>query len=416
MRVIFTGQMGLQKDLVMKNLAKLIMQELGYASSDNTDHILQVHRFESYVALSKMAERGWVEYPDVEKQFLQWHAGFNNFLSAIRTAPPKNLFLGMHAVIYKYSRYISPIDWNLVREFKPDLFVTLIDDVYDIWWRINRSPSKLPGSEEYKLRELMAWRSSEIMATQTLARNLFPDNPRPHYVVAIKHPVSALVKLILHPKTLRVYSAYPITDAKKTRRDNSIDGSIIREIDENRATLHSRYMTFDPITVDEFELKILREEWEKEKAFPLTFIRQNHRWPMKTEICNLPLLSDVLEYAEQIDDLDPIEIEAIEKDMSFQIRWRDFTLLDQVHCMAAYRPSYNKGSIGVQRELAYAEQKGIASIQFWPEKDGVTLRPFKDTGFIVKDYKEFISFLDEQQKEVLKDPSYYSHQTAFDYL
>jgi len=29
------------------------------------------------------------------------------------------------------------VEWELIKDFRPDIFVTLIDDIYSIWMRIN---------------------------------------------------------------------------------------------------------------------------------------------------------------------------------------------------------------------------------------------------------------------------------------
>lgn len=414
MRVVFTGQMGMGKEQVLESFRASLLKDLGKDGSKTQEDILRILRVESFVAYTKTAERGWVQMPDVERQCQQWKNGFEDLLKEIEQHPSKNVFLSMHAVMYKNSHYISPVDWNLLRRFQPDLFISFIDDVIDIWWRINHGPNRQVSSEQFKLRELMAWRSAEIMKTDTLAKYLFPDSNRPHYVVAIKHPKETLRKLILKPRKLRVYAAYPITDAKKAKSNPEINYDIIREIDKNRSILHERYTVFDPVTIDEFELKMVLDKWKQNKSSEkITFIREEHRWPVRSDSFNKPLLSDAIDYPEEIEGIDPQEVDEITKDMSFQIQWRDFSLLDQVHCIAAYRPNFYRGSIGVQKELAYAANKGISAYQYWPLEDGQILRPFIDTGNFVTNYEDFLAYLEENQREIESDRRCFSHQSEF---
>ena len=414
MRVIFTGQMGMEKKRVIQHLGDCMLQNLGYQDNQSANQLLQCHRVEDYVAHDKLKERLWVEYRDVEQLIWQWGDGFKEFQSSIVSNPPKNIFLAMHAVIYKYNRFISPVDWNLLRDFKPDLFITFIDDVIDIWWHITHGPNNLATSEDNKLSEILSWRSAEIMVTNSIARNLNQSSPCPHYVVAVKQPVQTLLKLILNPETLRVYSAYPITEAKKALKNHKLDAHIIEEINSFRAELHKRYITFDPITIDEFELKEMLDSWKNGRPTDnISFDRKKNRWSAKSGISNLPLLSDAIDYPDVIEGINPNDVEEIEKHMSFQIQWRDFSYLDQVHCMAAYRPNFNGGSFGVQRELAYAGQKSIPAYQFWPVDDGNVLRPFKDTGIILTKYDKFLDLLENQQKNYMTDTRNFAHHVRF---
>lgn len=408
MRVIFTGQMGMLKEEIVTHFSNLIIQHLRLTGSTVSKDVLLIDKVEKHIP---HPERVWMQTPDVEDQYLQWQTGFRKSLETSNGY--KNVFLCMHAVIYKYNRYISPVDWGLMRDFKPDLFITFIDDVIDIWWRLQYGPGGT-GEEEYKLREIMAWRSAEIMATEMLARNLF-ETRCPHFVIAVKHPVLMLQRLILEPERLRVYSAYPITDAKKAIEDKNIDARIIKDVDENRRRLHEKHITFDPITIDEFDLiEMLKRRDVPKSDSAISFNREEDRWAVKSEFCNFQLLSDAIEYPDVIENIDPNQISEIESDMSFQISWRDYGMLDQVHCMAAFRPTFNKGSQGVQKELLYAEMKKIASYQYRSNDDKPFVKPFIDTGLWVTDYEEYLRLVAKHQEEVTGVPQAFSHHAEFE--
>jgi len=418
-RAVFTGQLGIEKKKILDRFAQSIVDKLGERATASGGRIVDVYKLEASFCRSKTEERNWVETPDVESQLEWWQKGFSKLLSQIGERKPKNVFLSMHAVILKYNRYISPLDWNLLRAFAPDLFVTFIDDLIDIWWRIKHGVGRISESEEYRLHEILAWRSAEIMMTETLARNLMTGKSCPHYIVAVKHPMNTLERLILEPSLLRVYTAYPITDVKKMKREQQADSTgvdaLIRAIDENRARFHNKYITFDPITIDEFELKgMLEQTGSRSEDGSMTFIRELNRWPVRSAACDFPLLSDVLEYPDVIENIPADQVEEVALDMSHQISWRDYALLDQVHCMAAYRPNFGGGSTGVNSEFLYSAMKPVSSYGFWPADDGEILRPFKDRGLLAQDYERFLEMVQEHQDEVLQDPESWAHGARFE--
>src|SRR5579872_4481691 len=47
-----------------------------------------------------------------------------------------DVIISLHACFYRDHRFLAPADVRLLREFAPDMCVTLIDDIYDIWFRL----------------------------------------------------------------------------------------------------------------------------------------------------------------------------------------------------------------------------------------------------------------------------------------
>ena len=84
--------------------------------------------------------------------------------------------LGLEALQYWITTHHSYIK---------DLFITFIDDVYDIWWRLRRRKEQFQPSGVLRFRDVLAWRSIEIMMTDTLAAHLVPGRAIPHYVIAV---------------------------------------------------------------------------------------------------------------------------------------------------------------------------------------------------------------------------------------
>lgn len=412
MRVVFTGQSGIEKSKIIENLVHHIQRLCDSQDGKNKfdpKKIVSWHAVEEKIASDLPGFLGWHESPNEKEQSLKWKNAFEDLLVEIEREKPLNVFLSLHSVLSKYGRFISPLDWDQLRRFSPDIFITFIDDVYDIWWRLRKRQESFPAISEFRLREILAWRSIEIMMTGTIAKNLIPGKPLNHYIVAVKHPLSMLLKLILEPKTIRVYAGYPITHTRNQSKDREI-------IDKHRKRLHQSFVTFDPVTIDEYILKVALDEWEAQKPRPstITLNRKKARWPLPSDGCEFPLIAESLDYPEVIEGIDPEQIKEIVNEIYYQIEWRDYRLLDQAHCFAAYRPYY-KGTMskGVSSEIDYALSSGIQAYQFWPGEDGSN-RPFQTRGTIIRDYDEFIHVLEQHQKEIQGSNISPSHGSEFD--
>ena len=401
LRVVFTGQSGIKKSKVIENVVRNTRLRCGYGdkSDEAAEKFLKLYPVEKYIAYGPTAFAEYLQQPE-RVQLRQWEDGFEDLLEAVDNDNADNVFLSMHSVFSKFFRFYSPVNWQQLERFEPHLFITLIDDVYDIWWRLKRRQEAFQPSGGFRLRELMGWRTAEIMMADTLARNLIPGKRLPHYVVAVKHPIDMLVRLLLEPQAMRIYAPYPIT---KTREDPDR-----REvIDKHRRELHERFVTFDPLTIDEKVLQFLLEEWEKSNPQPetITFDRKpkpKGRWPVPSEACNLPLLTDGIEYPDIIEGIDPIQVQEIIDvgELDFHIVWRDYRLIDQGHCLPAFRPHYEgEMSGGVAAEIDYAYQSGTQVYQFFPDDDGRSA-PFQHKGVITDDYKEFLRMLEQHEQQI----------------
>ena len=330
MRVIFTGQTGINRSKeILKNLALFALKTEGCPedlnSSKSQEHLMIYSLNEELKNLginiiSFLDDQNPIAKADV------WKRAFNNILSRIKDEKPKHTFLSMHHIFYRYSSFFSPVDWDLIKDFQPDIFITLIDDIFSIWKRINSRDKKSPSGSYFRLRELASWRSAEILMTDFLAKCLFPGKSIKNYVVAAKHPTQMLYRLLFEPEKLLVYVAFPITSTRK-------DSKKVDEINKFRMELHEKFTVFDPVTIDEDVLRILLNNKQPGKNL---LIRKNDRWPIPN---NWSLCEDV-NY--------PIKLKADEarevvKDIRDHIMLRDFRLIDQVDYFAGYRPNYKGG-------------------------------------------------------------------------
>ena len=160
-------------------------------------------------------------------------------------------FLNLHLTLYHNARFFAPFPYDKIREFKPDLIITFIEDVFDAWARVKKKSDDLsdPDKTYFRLRELLAWRSVEIMQADFLASAL----GIPNYVVAVKHSPQMLYSLVFEPEKLIVYAAHPISRFRPTSPPKDPAGleaekkpllAFIQKLQE-------KYIVFSPTTIDE---------------------------------------------------------------------------------------------------------------------------------------------------------------------
>ena len=72
-----------------------------------------------------------------------WDAAFKRILKKVASKElrKRSIILDFHACFYHQStvEYLSFVREELVRKFKPDVFITLIDDIYDVHRRLKES-------------------------------------------------------------------------------------------------------------------------------------------------------------------------------------------------------------------------------------------------------------------------------------
>lgn len=417
MRVIFTGQSGVNKDMVVSNLINYLEESCGQSENRNQNEqkpFILHKSLEEKLLPNQSDTEHWdfidiLNVPSESNKTARWYEALSNLIAEVEDQDQKNVFINMHAVIYIHSNFSSHSNWDLVRKFRPDMIVTLVDDIYDIWWFLKKRREEYPQNPDYRLREIMTWRTAEFMAAELLAQNLHPDYQIPHYVVANKQPVNTLVNLLLHPEKMRVYASFPITEVRNNENDKET-------IDSHRKYLHDRYVTFDPLTIDEYVLSDKYYKWIENGSKPSKIaMNSEDRWQVRSDACDLPLLSEGIDYPDEV-LVEPEEIEevAYETDeLMNHVEWRDYRLIEQSHCLAAYRPKY-KGIVsrGSSAEVDYAQMSVKPMYLYWKHlEDGRTV-PFGSGGKVSYDYNEFLENLEKHQERITEKGIIPSHKSS----
>jgi hypothetical protein len=377
-RVIFAGTTGLDKAIAIDKLIdKALLLSGNKPDHQNVNSQKFVRHFDFGEMLKQKIRAPLFTYFNLfePEQRRKWSETLTGILDTIEKEGTKHVFLSLHSTFFHNSIFFSELDQDLISDFEPDLFVTFIDDTYAAWKRIlgKWDTDKDPANSYLRLRDLLAWRTVEIVVTDLIAKNL----GKPNYVVAVKHPVDSLFRMIFEPKTPFLYASFPISS---TRRKPEM----VKEIDEFRMKLYSKFVVFDPLTIDEKIIQSLiplpKGQEEKEGIE-----ETETQIDIRKEAANLPDKLDLesslrWKFPEKFsmvdeDKLYPIKLEKEEiveiyKDIDKTVENRDYRLVSDSDAVFAYRPWYGKETHrGVFSELKCADAENIPSWMYYPDED-----------------------------------------------
>lgn len=378
MRVIFAGHTGLEKDIILRNIVNHVYTKEGlldderkrnqFLSSFGLENILEeVVTQDSTVRLLEASNTGYA----IE----MWAVAFNKLLDKVESMDPDHAFLSMHLTFHVPGRFTIPYNINQITRFKPTHIITLIDDIFEVQARINQKNAQRGTDYYISLRDLARWRAQEIGLASWLTRNLPPspvtrgDQPQKveHYVVAVKHPVDMLRKLLFEPELPRVYASFPITSTRDS-------GESRKEIDEVRDRLHSIYSVFDPLTIDELSPWVF-EQAEASEDVELTRDDPRCRWPLPETNLLCSGRSEI--YPINLKKREVIEVKG---QVEHSIRVRDFGLVDVCDYIIGYRPSYkgiySKGMFAEFDHALNACRPQVPIHYYFPEEDTIDPGPF----------------------------------------
>ncbi len=312
-------------------------------------------------------------------QYKVWKEAFDEIIHEINSEPEKFFFLTMHSVYYHQdkSEFVSAIDYNLIGQLegKVKAMIVLIDDIYDIYYKLTR-PTKMydevigkdkdPFEALFKsilnLNNILEWRQIEITISRSIAKIL---NLKTLYIVATKHPILIIKRMVEKPfEDLKFYYlSHPIS---QIRRDASAEipsfagelKSFMKDIEN-----YDDLILFIPTTIDEYRIKL-----ENERLMPgLT-----PRWSLP--FSNEKLITNIAKGApSDFKPLNPLNyipsdniekkplsylLSFIEKNIYKQITARDLSLVEQSkNGLIVYRPYFPyKNSGGVLREIEHNDE------------------------------------------------------------
>ncbi|NWG36688.1 hypothetical protein [Nitrososphaera sp.] len=375
MRVIVTGQSGLSKKAFLDAGASFCNQKTIPSDSKFSfdplvkidDKILAQASIDGVYDLEdRMCKTEDLRSPNYLDMSMKRLNGFKGRTLEVIDAESKghrNTIVGMHMTYFRKNSIYEVADWKILRKFKPDMIITLIDDIYSIKKRIAERNEETDYVRALSLKDIAWWREAEISSSKNLADNLL-DSPIPHYVIAVSHGPQIILQLMFESRHAlkdngkrKVYASYPISLAKS-------DKKLKEEADLFVSNLKRHFIVFNPGTI-------------KEKVLHDGFV-ENFRRPVPDGIIKL----DGEEY--QVSDIAQVIV-----DINGQIITRDERLINQSDMVVAYRPAK---SIGSEYEINYAQQTGsILTYVYHPMEDGTS--PFATAYKVYHQFDEFMKEL-----------------------
>ena len=300
-------------------------------------------------------EVDWVNFLDSDDYFWQervWREAVASVVGRAEEEAAEHALLFMNLPYFRKSRFFPAVDIAVLRAFKPDMLLTLIEEAHVIWRRIQIREEREKTGARLRLKDVFAWRTASILIGDTVARALGV----PNVVVAVKHPVRTIYGIALQGARPRFYLSFPITFVRD-------DPEARREIDKFRAAMHERFYAFDPLTMDERVLRTARRHGDAR------VVEAGDRW----------LLPDGVRPAvEDEPELYPIEIpadqvEEVLADIDNLIKFKDFRYILQSNAVAVYRPFMRRlFHRGVFSEIMYATNTAHKRLFiYWPPEDKV---------------------------------------------
>ena len=406
MRVVFAGITGIGKEEAARTVACLAASARGLRpdlSDKYTKRFIQVLSVEDEIKATYDDLRPFLDQVSNTERTHIWREAMQRVVQ--QASQSEHSILCFHNTYYRRSNFFTCTDWDLLATYRPTVFVTLINDVYDIWETVNARERVHRSLSYFHLPEILAWRSVEIAATEALAANIYckashhgiaPTDLEkilgvcpaagsvfgkeiPHFVFSVKHPAKTLFQLLFHRYKMPVYASFPIT---KTRNLN--EGRA--EIDSYRETLfRSDFLTvIDPLTIDELRLEETPVKG-KDSLRP--------RWPLTF---GPPMVGEVPLTENPFQGYDALQYHSLRDSIGRHVEERDYRLVAQTYCLAAYRPFYggplgggarpsDSPSGGVDKEIMHAlqEKKHIYAVH--PNEDRVgSLKVFSSMDFAVQ--------------------------------
>ncbi len=360
-RVIVTGQVGLDKKLFLERVVEL-------AGQNGHD-----------VTLFNVGERMCAEAPDIVPQRILdlprqrltalRRSVFKDILGAVSSG--SNVIVNTHATFRWKHGLFHAFDHNQIAQFDPDLYVTLVDNVDAVHERLERD-----HEIRHTLKDILVWREEEIVVTEAMAEAV--TGYEHALIISRSNPritAQSLYRLMFEPHRKRVYPSFPMTHVFDMP-------TILAEIEHLRDVLAEYFITFDPADMD--EKRLLYEAGEATKRGEEQVILEVHGREVTLGV------SDITQVARDIDA---------------QIYARDFKLIEQSDMIVSYIPALPGGrpaiSSGVERELQHAFESTKEVFVIWRSEDEPSPFVTETATAIFKSIAELFAYC--QQKGYIGD-------------
>lgn len=250
----------------------------------------------------------------------------------------EHVLLNTHATFRWRHGLFAAFDFDQVKAFNADLFVTVVDNAESVHQRLTRD-----HDIDHTLKDIMVWREEEVLATEILA-NI--TRGYGHFFMVSRGrnvpTVQTIYRLMFEPHRRRAYLSFPMSHVMDLP-------DTLAEINTFKAAINEHFTTFDPADVDELILH----------TAALDAMRDGR-------------LTIEVPAAEGTVTLKTADVAQISGDIMGQIYARDFKMIDQSDLIVSLVPGLPGGkpalSSGVERELHHAFEGGKEVYVIWRPK------------------------------------------------
>ncbi|MBC8105534.1 MAG: AAA family ATPase [Anaerolineae bacterium] len=247
----------------------------------------------------------------------------------------EHVIINTHATFRWRHGLFAAFDYDQIKLFNADLYLTLLDNAESVHQRLARD-----HEIDHTLKDIMVWREEELLATEMLANILRGYG---HFFMVSRGrnilTTQTIFRLMFERNRKTVYPSFPMSHVMDLP-------DTLKEIDKFRATLAEHFIAFDPGDVDEFILHTTAEKAVLEGKDTIEVQAADGPVTLKTA-----------------------EVVQISGDIMGQIYMRDFKMVDQSEMIVSYVPELPNGkpglSSGVERELHHAFEGGKEVYVVW---------------------------------------------------
>jgi len=327
MRAIVTGQVGVDK--------KPYLQQVHDIARKNGKDVMICHIGDMMYAEAPDVPRGRIlNLPITRLNTLRRSA----FREVLRIAEKhEHVIVNTHATFRWRHGLFSAFDFDHMKEFNADTYISLMDNAESVHQRLMRD-----HDIDHVLKDIMVWREEEMLATEIVSNAIRGYG---NFFLISRGRTNASTtalttyRLLFEPERKKVYLSFPMSHVMDLP-------DTLKEIDEFKKTISQHMTCFDPADVDEFVLNMTALKAAEEAQGVIT-----------VEAAEGPLTLKVSEVLQ------------ISGDIMGQIYARDFKMVDQADMIISLVPELPNGkpglSSGVERELHHAFEGGKEVFVIW---------------------------------------------------
>src|SRR5436853_1887955 len=162
----------------------------------------------------------------------------------------ENVVVNTHATFRWRHGLFAAFDFDQIKAFNADLYITMMDSVESVHQRLMRDHA----DTDHSLKDIMVWREEELLATEIIA-NI--TRGYGHFFMISRGrnipTMQTIYRLMFERDKKKVYLSFPMSHVMDLP-------DTLAEIDRFKESIHQHFICFDPADVDEFVLHTLAEK------------------------------------------------------------------------------------------------------------------------------------------------------------